>query len=90
MIKVLSLGAGVQSSTVFLMSCRGVLPKVDCAIFADTQWEPKEVYEHLAWLEEMGRQHGIPVHRVTAGNLRDDAIHWRRRAANARSRQRMG
>ena len=76
--QILSLGAGVQSTTVFLMSCRGLLPKLDMAIFADTQWEPAEVYTHLAWLEEMGRQHGIPVHRVTAGNLRDDAIHWQR------------
>ena len=33
---VLSLGAGVQSSTMAIMSAKGVLPKVDCAIFADT------------------------------------------------------
>lgn len=74
--QILSLGAGVQSTAVFLMSCRGLLPKLDLAIFADTQWEPAEVYTHLAWLEELGRQHGIPVHRVTAGNLRDDVIGW--------------
>ena len=35
-LNVLSLGAGVQSSTLLLMSCRGVLPKLDAAIFADT------------------------------------------------------
>src|SRR5690606_37800588 len=49
-LKVLLLGAGVQSTTVLLMSCRGLLPKLDAAVFADTQWEPSEVYEHLEWL----------------------------------------
>ncbi len=47
-LKVLSLGAGVQSSVMLLMADRGLLgDKPDVAIFADTQWEPKEVYEHL-------------------------------------------
>lgn len=45
MIRVLSLGAGVQSSTLALMIARGELPPVDCAIFSDTGWEPKAVYE---------------------------------------------
>lgn len=73
-LRVLSLGAGVQSTTVLLMSCRGELPKLDAAIFADTQWEPAAVYEHLAWLEEQAREAGIPVYRVTAGNIRADAL----------------
>lgn len=69
-LKVLSLGAGVQSTTVLLMSCRGVLPTLDAAVFADTQWEPDEVYEHLDWLIEEAAMVGIPVHRVTNGDLR--------------------
>lgn len=77
MLKVLSLGAGVQSSTVLLMSCRGDLPKLDAAIFADTQWEPRAVYEHLDWLEAEAAKSGIPIHRVSAGNLRADAIAFR-------------
>lgn len=40
-LKVLSLGAGVQSTTVLLMSWAGELPPLDCAIFADTGWEPQ-------------------------------------------------
>lgn len=75
MIRVLSLGAGVQSTTVLLMSCKGLLPKLDCAIFADTQWEPMAVYEHLDWLEREAAMHKIQVHRVTAGNLREAAMH---------------
>ena len=77
MLRILSLGAGVQSSTVLLMSIRGELPKLDAAIFADTQWEPKAVYEHLDWLEGEAKAAGIPVYRVTRGNLRADAIEFR-------------
>ena len=40
MIEILNLGAGVQSSTVLLMSIHGELPHIDHAIFADTGWEP--------------------------------------------------
>jgi hypothetical protein len=54
-----------------LMASRGdILPIPDCAIFADTQFEPLEVYEHLDWLET---QLPFPVYRVTRGNLRADA-----------------
>lgn len=78
MIDVLSLGAGVQSSTVLLMSCRGILPKLVAAIFADTQWEPREVYEHLEWLKGEAAKAGIPVIVGTRGNLRQDGIEFRR------------
>jgi 3'-phosphoadenosine 5'-phosphosulfate sulfotransferase (PAPS reductase)/FAD synthetase len=73
-LKVLSLGAGVQSTTVLLMSCRGVLPKLDAAVFADTRWEPTEVYDHLDWLTEEAAKAGIPVHRVTNGDLRQHTL----------------
>jgi hypothetical protein len=36
-LRVLSLGAGVQSTTVALMIEKGEIPKVDCAIFADVK-----------------------------------------------------
>jgi len=70
-MRVLSLGAGVQSSTLALMIVRGDLPPVDCAIFSDTGWEPKAVYEWLDWLEA---QLPYPVHRVSAGNIRSDTM----------------
>lgn len=73
-MRVISLGAGVQSSTLFLMSCLGQLEKADCAIFADTQQEPSAVYTYLSWLEHQGREHGIPVYRVTGGDLGADAL----------------
>lgn len=71
-IRVLSLGAGVQSTTLALMAAAGELGnKPDCAIFADTGWEPEAVYRHLERLEQALP---FPVLRVTAGNLRDDIL----------------
>ena len=65
----LSLGAGVQSTTMALMAAQGAIgPMPDCAIFADTRWEPAHVYEHLDRLEKLLP---FPVYRVSAGNLRD-------------------
>ena len=72
MLNIISLGAGVQSSTMALMAARGeITPMPDCAIFADTQWEPKSVYKWLDWLET---QLPFPVHRVTAGSLRENLL----------------
>ncbi|MGW3835100.1 hypothetical protein [Streptomyces microflavus] len=74
-LKILSLGAGVQSSSLLALSARGVLPKADFAIFADTGWEPQSVYQHLDRLErEIAEPAGIPILRVSSGNIRDDAL----------------
>lgn len=40
-LRVLSLGAGVQSTTLALMAAHGEIEAPECAIFADTQWEPR-------------------------------------------------
>lgn len=74
-MKIISLGAGVQSSTMLLMSELGELERVDGAIFADTQAEPKVVYAWLDWLET---QVSIPIYRVSAGNLTADILRMRR------------
>ena len=72
-LRVLSMGAGAQSSCLALMADQGYegLEKPDCAIFADTGWEPPAVYEHLAWLKS---QLSFPVYEVTAGNIREDIL----------------
>lgn len=49
-LRVLSLGAGVQSTTLALMAERGLIERPDLAIFADTGWESRAVYQHLDWL----------------------------------------
>lgn len=71
----LSLGAGVQSSTLALMYATGELePMPKAAIFADTQAEPESVYKWLDWLE---KQLPYPVHRVTKGSLTEAALTMR-------------
>jgi hypothetical protein len=65
-LRVISLGAGVQSTTMALMAAHGEIgPMPDCAIFADTGWEPKAVYDHLGKLELP-----FPIIRVAKGDLR--------------------
>ncbi|MGZ2362119.1 hypothetical protein LRE75_36590 [Streptomyces sp. 372A] len=65
------------------LSAAGTLPKVDYAIFADTGWEPRAVYDHLDRLErEIAAPAGIPVLRVSTGNIRDDALDRHRRFAS--------
>ncbi|MGW6393089.1 hypothetical protein ACWFR1_21850 [Streptomyces sp. NPDC055103] len=57
------------------LSADGTLPKVDYAIFADTGWEPEAVYTHLDRLDrEIAKPAGIPILRVTSGNIRNDAL----------------
>lgn len=70
-IRVISLGAGVQSTTLALLAAHDEIERPDCAIFADTQWEPREVYDHLDRLEKLLP---FPVYRVTAGDIRDSIM----------------
>jgi 3'-phosphoadenosine 5'-phosphosulfate sulfotransferase (PAPS reductase)/FAD synthetase len=70
-LRVLSLGAGVQSSTLALMIEKGEIPMVDCAIFSDVGAEPQKVYD---WLEYLKTQLSYPVHTVQWRNLKDDII----------------
>lgn len=79
-LRVLSLGAGVQSTTLALLAKHGEIgPMPDAAIFADTQAEPRRVYEHLQWLTPLLP---FPVHVVTAGSLREQILS----AASGRTR----
>lgn len=72
MLRVISLGAGVQSTTMALMAAHGELDhSPDCAIFADTGAEPAHVYKHLEWLMSPDVL-PFPVHIVSAGNIADD------------------
>jgi hypothetical protein len=74
-IHILSLGAGVQSSTMALMAAKGeITPMPTAAIFADTQAEPASVYRWLDWLE---KQLPFPVNRVTRGSLTVESLRVR-------------
>tara|TARA_Y100000310_G_scaffold174058_1_gene174178 strand:+ start:1068 stop:1460 length:393 start_codon:yes stop_codon:yes gene_type:complete len=70
-LHVISLGAGVQSTTMALMAAHGeITPMPSAAIFSDTGWEPAGVYNHLKWLMS-GNVLPFPVHIVNNGNIRD-------------------
>ena len=71
-LTVISLGGGVQSSVMALMASEGEFGKVpDCAIFADTHWEPPTIYTHMDWLSS---NLSFPLHVVDNGrSLREDA-----------------
>lgn len=78
-LTVCNLGGGVQSSAMLHMLANGTLdgPVPDCAIFADTGWEPDHVYQTVHMLSEMV---SVPVLVVSGGDIRDDCM--RRRNAS--------
>ena len=81
---ILNLGAGVQSTTLYLMFMRGeITPQIDCAIFADTQEESEAVYRHLEWLKSLK---GPEIIVRTAGRLGDDLMSGRRAPGAGRAR----
>ncbi len=95
-LRALSLGAGVQSTTLALMAAHGAVGLMpDCAIFADTGWEPKAAYEHLDWLISPNAL-PFPVFIVGPANMRDNLIaagrgkRWASITAFARSVDRRG
>lgn len=70
-LRVLNLGAGVQSTAIYLMIVDKELPAVDVAIFADTGDEPRAVYDHVNYLRSLP---GPEIVTVTAGNLGDNLV----------------
>ena len=70
-LRILSLGAGVHSSTLALMIEHGEIPMVDCAIFSDVGAEPQKVYD---WLEYLKSKLSYPVYTVQWRNLKEDVI----------------
>lgn len=83
MLTVLSLGAGVQSTTLALMAAHGeISPMPDCAIFADTRWESSRVYDHLSWLSSSNVL-PFPIRRVCRADIRD-GVRGRRNTTDGR------
>lgn len=63
---ILNLGAGRQSTCLYLLACEGKIGPLDCAIFADTQEEEEATYRHLQWLQSLG---GPPILIRTIGKM---------------------
>lgn len=73
----LSLGAGRQSSVMYLMALNGEIEhSPNCAIFADTGNEPEHVYSQLQFLIDENKKTGgkIPIYVVSAGDLLGDSM----------------
>jgi hypothetical protein len=77
-IHIISLGAGVQSSTMALMAAAGeITPMPAFAVFADTGDEPLEVYEWLTKLRELLPFRVKIAHRdPLVGKLSDNLFQW--------------
>ena len=75
MRQFLSLGGGIQSTTLFLMSLHGEIDQpCEAAIFADTGWEKEGTYETIFFLRDYAADFGVPLYTVSNGNLREDII----------------
>ena len=70
-MRIVSLGAGVQSTVLALMAAKGEIEMPDAAIFADTGWEPQAIYDHLDWLET---ELPFPVYRVQLRDIRQHSL----------------
>ena len=73
-LRVISLGAGVQSSTLSLMCQHGVFERPDFALFADTLAEGSATY---TWLDQLEQWLSFPVVRVSRGDLGADQLRLR-------------
>ena len=75
-IKVISLGVGVQSTAVYLMSSMEYkMPRADVAIFSDPGAEGESTYKLLEWLKKWQKENnGIPIVVTNEKNLYKDII----------------
>ena len=71
-MKVISLGLGVQSTTMYLMSSLGELDRADHAVFADPGAEHPETYKLLEYVLHWQQENdGVPIHVVRKSLLND-------------------
>jgi|TARA_Y100000310_G_scaffold304102_1_gene342968 hypothetical protein len=61
-MKIISLGLGVQSTAMYLMSSLGEIDRADYAVFADPGLEHPETYQLLNFLKKwLVKNNGIPI-----------------------------
>ncbi len=59
MIRILSLGGGLQSTVIFLMMIENKIKKADWVVFADTGSEQEHTLNTVSWVEELCQKHDI-------------------------------
>ena len=75
MKNILSLGGGVQSTALLLMSLHGdIEPRFDAAIFADTGWERESTLKTIDRLKKYASAFDVPLITVSKGNIREDML----------------
>lgn len=73
-LKVLFLGAGLQSSLLIELVLIGELERPNMIIFADTGNEPRWVYTQVEYLKKRLNEQGLTLTIVNNGNIVDDFI----------------
>tara|TARA_R100000664_G_C2720487_1_gene114145 strand:- start:147 stop:926 length:780 start_codon:yes stop_codon:yes gene_type:complete len=75
MMKVISLGLGVQSTALYFLSSTKMIERADHAVFADPGAELPRTYEILEMLQEWAKYNdGIPIHVINERNLLQDIL----------------
>ena len=75
MMKVISLGMGVQSTAMYMMSSKNIIERADHAVFADPGAELPRTYEILEFLQDWASLNdGIPIHVTNEKNLLQDIM----------------
>ena len=75
-MRILSLGAGVQSSVILMRAELGETDALDGAIFADTGWESEATYRHLDWMRTKCSR--VPIHVISRSRIREGMLAWYR------------
>lgn len=83
--RVVSYGAGVQSTCLVMRCLDGELPMPDAVIFADTGWEPASVYKTLEETRPLIEAAGVQFIVARKGNVREDMVSHMTDAAAIRS-----
>ena len=75
MMKIISLGLGVQSTALYFLSSMEIIEKVDFAIFADPGAESEETYRYLEYLRNWQvANNGIEIVVESGKNIYNDII----------------
>lgn len=74
-VRILSFGAGVQSSYVARASLLGEIEPFDHVVFADTGDEPADVMENVAWWADRFDHAGVEFHTVGLDRSISDTVY---------------
>jgi len=77
-MRVLSFGAGVQSTALLVAAKKGLIAPVDLVVFADTHAEPASVYE---WISFVSSELKTEIKFVTSGDIVSDSLSGNRFAS---------